>query len=255
MQFIMRHSARLILFKKEPKKIIKCYADTMSKDTTEKLKRLTAILNRLDTQKRKSLTTDELAKECSVSCRTIFRDLALLKEVGIELNSYNGDYYLHFDFSLKKLGLTSQTAATLCIAYEAAKQTGEEFAPSCQYIRRLFSLNKDLYEINPKLPLDSIIFRLQKAIKEKRYTKIVLDNRLRYIKPYCLVQRQGVVYLVFASTFWKRSRWGYELDTITVKEIKDVSFEAKSKRVKNGRFAHLGVPKHEIDFFIWQHFK
>lgn len=227
----------------------------MSKDTTAKLKRLTHILNRLTTSKNNTLTPGELAKECSVSCRTVFRDLALLQEVGIALDSYNGDYYLATDFSFEKAGLTPQTAAVLCLAYEEAKRAGKAFIPTCRYILQLFSPNTELYEINPKLPPDPVVFRLQKAIEEKRYIKIMSNAQPIYAKPYCLIRKHEKVYLVFATTFWRKSVLGYELDQIEIKQIESVSFEAKSKRVKNGCFASLGVPKHEINFFIRQYFK
>ncbi|MGN0025153.1 MAG: helix-turn-helix transcriptional regulator [Candidatus Avelusimicrobium sp.] len=226
----------------------------MSKDITAKLKRLGTICKWIADNKRESFTADELAQECGVSRRTILRDIALLKEAGLEFDLYYGNYYINKDFSFEKVGLTSQIAATLCIAYETAKQAGETFAPTCQYIRRLFTPNTRLYEINPKLSPNPIVCKLQEAIKEKRYIKIVSNGRQIYAKPYCLIRRWETIYLVFATIHRRRSVWGYELEKIEVEKIESVRFEAKSSRVKNGHFASLGVPKYRIDEFIRDYF-
>ena len=226
----------------------------MSKDITAKLRRLETIFRWLANTKRESFTADELARKYRVSRRTILRDIALLKEVGIELIQYRGKYDAPADFSLEQLGLTPQIAATLCIAYEAAKETGEEFAPACQYIHHLFSPNKKLYEINPTLPKDSIICKLQKAIQEKRYIRISSSGRQIYAKPCCLIRRWEAVYLVFTAMPSGKSVGGYALARMEVADIESVSFEKKGRRIKTGHFASLGVPKYRIDKFIREHF-
>ena len=226
----------------------------MSKDITARLRRLTSILNRLAATNQESFTADELARKYRVSRRTILRDIALLKEVGIELIQYRGKYDAPAHFYLEQLGLAPQIAATLCIAYEAAKETGEEFAPACQYIHHLFSLNKKLYEINPTLPKDPIICKLQKAIQEKHYIKLVSNSRQIYAKPCCLIRRWEAVYLVFATMPSGESVRGYALARMEVADIESVSFEKKGRRIKTGHFASLGVPKYRIDEFIREHF-
>lgn len=224
----------------------------MSKDITAKLKRLEFICKRLENAE-KSFTAEQLAQECSVSTRTILRDMALLKEVGLELEIQHiiRGVYLPGEFAFKDLGLTSQTAASLCIAYEAAKQAGDSFATARRYIRSIFQPKVVSYEINPKLPPDPIVSKLQKAIKEKLYTKINTGSKTIYIKPYCLFRQKENLFLIFATTGgYQRSVWGYVLDRVAVKYITDVSFGAKSSQVKNGHFASLGVPKWEINDFI-----
>ena len=226
----------------------------MSKDITTKLKRLAIIFKCLANEKGKEFTAEELAKECNVSYRTILRDISLVKKAVIELDSDNGKYIIDKDCSFEKIGLTPQVAATLCLAYEAAEQAGEGFIPTCKYIRHLFSPNREFYEINPKLPKSPLISKLQKAIKEKRYIKIVSDGRQIYAKPCCLIRKSKKVYLVFATIQQGRSVWGYELERINVEMIESISFEVKSHRVKNGHFASLGVSKRKIDEFIRDNF-
>ena len=223
----------------------------MSKDITAKLKRLETICRWMADTKREYFTVYELAKECGVSKRSILRDIALLKEAGFNFDLMcSQGVYMTSNFSFEKLGLTPQTVATLCIAYEAAKQAGKEFASTCQYIQSLLVPQIAPYEINPILPPDPIILKLQKAIKEKLYIKITVDDKTTYAKPCCLVRTRGNVFLIFVTTKFRRSVWGYFLDRIALKWITDVGFGAKSPRVKDGHFASLGVPKWEINDFI-----
>lgn len=227
----------------------------MSKDITAKLKRLTAICTWMADPKRTHLTAQALAKKYGVSQRSILRDLALLREVGLELEQYCYVGYIPpSGFSFEKLGLTPQTAAALCLTYEATKHAGSAFAPTCQYVRRLFSPDKEPYEINPELPKDPVISKLQRAIKEKRYIKIVWDNSDIYAKPYCLVRSRGSVYLVFTAPRHKKSALGAAVNYKDVRWITNVTFETKSRRTKNGRFSSFGAPKREINDFIKRYF-
>ncbi len=222
----------------------------MSKDITVKLKRLAIIFKCLTDEKGKEFTAEELAKKCNTSYRTILRDISLIKKAVIELDSDNGKYSIDKDWSLEKIGLIPQTAASLCIAYEDAEQAGDDFIPVCKYIRRLFSPDRVFYEINPKLPKSPLISKLQKAIKEKHYIKIVSDGRQISAKPYCLIRKSKMVYLVFATVYKRSSVWGYGLERINVEMIESVSFRGKSRRIKNGHFASLGVSKWQINEFI-----
>lgn len=236
-------------------KIIKCYTNTMSKDITVKLKRLAIIFKCLTDEKGKEFTAEELAKECNASYRTILRDISLIKKAVIELDSYNGKYSIDKECSFEKLGLTPQAAASLCLAYEAAKQAGKEFTPACKYIRGLLSPQTKYYEINPDLPSEPLVNKIQKAIKEKYYIKISssLKNQAIYAKPYCLIRAKGKVDLIFICTTPHSSAFGYHLDYIPIRYIQEISFETKSSRVKNKHFVSLGVSKRDIKYFIKKH--
>ena len=229
----------------------------MSKDITAKLKRLETICSWMTDANRSHFTVEELIKECGVSRRSILRDIALLKEVGIELDLYYGNYHRDTRLSFEKLGLTPQIAATLCIAYEAAKQAGKEFAPTCKYISGLLSPQTQYYEINPDLPSDPLVNKLQQAIREKYYIKIVSYPRdqVIYAKPYCLVRAKERVDLIFACTRPHFSVAGYQLDYIPIRFIKELSFEGKSPRLKNKHFISLGVPKRDIRCFLKDHIR
>ena len=228
----------------------------MSKDITAKLKRLEIICKWMTDSKRKYFTVEELAKKCKVSNRSVLRDISLIKEAGLALDlMHDQGEYSASDFSFEKLGLTPQTAAALCIAYEAAKQAGKEFTPACKYIRGLLSPQTKYYEINPDLPSEPLVNKIQKAIKEKYYIKISssLKNQAIYAKPYCLIRAKGKVDLIFICTTPHSSAFGYHLDYIPVRYIQEISFETKSSRVKNKHFVSLGVSKRDIKYFIKKH--
>lgn len=163
----------------------------MSKDITAKLKRLETMWNWIDNSESKYFSDmedtpfqiPELMKRFKVSRRTVLRDIALMKEMGIDFDYrrsrwHKGPALMSTDitFALDTLGLTPQSAAALCIAYEVAKQGGKAFESACQYIKTRFIPNIPHCEVNPKLPLTPIARTIQKAIEERLYLKIFLQD-------------------------------------------------------------------------------
>lgn len=187
----------------------------MSKDTTAKLKRLAAIWRQIDNSESKILeqteesslfSIEELAAKFSVSKRTVLRDLALVKKMGIDFSYFRGkrSTFLssEFDFSLEQLQLTPHMAATLCVAYEEARKAGSSFATVCQAIKEKFVPHIEQCEINPPLPYSPLVSTLQKAIKQHYYVKITTAKGTEfYIKPYCFIRlAKKRIDLVYAIT-------------------------------------------------------
>ena len=189
----------------------------MSKDITAKLKRLETMWNWIDNSESKYVSDmedapfqiSELMKRFKVSRRTVLRDIALIKEMGIEFyyrrsKRYKGPASMdsEFNFALEKLHLTSQAAAALCIAYEAAKQGGKAFEPACQYIKDQFVPDIPHCEINPKLPFSPLLQTIKKAIENRYYLKITTDKGvISSVKPYLLIRiAKKRVELLFLKT-------------------------------------------------------
>lgn len=174
----------------------------MSKDSIQKLKRLCALWDWIDNSESKIyarpeegglFTLEEWAKKFATSRRTIMRDLALIKEMGINFSYIKGPrsslLSSEFDFSLNQLHLTPQMAAVLCLAYEEAKRAGHSFTNACQEIKNKFIPQIEHCEINPPLPESGITKTLRTAIQKRYYVNITTSQGTeKIIKPFCFIR-------------------------------------------------------------------
>ncbi len=244
----------------------------MSKDTTNKLKRLSAIWDWIDNSESKIysrpeeggyFSIKEWAQKFSTSSRTIMRDLALIKEMGIEFFYLRGKGYAlltsEFGFSLEYLHLTPQMAAALCLAYDEAKRAGKAFHGVCQEIKSRFIPQIENCEINPPLPDSAIVKTIRRAIKNRYYVKITtLSGVEKYIKPYCFIciakKKTDLVYIEKRNLPPQALMESVEdFFAISLKSIAQAHIAIPSARFKSLQFPRLKHQKWAAFSFIRFH--
>lgn len=88
----------------------------------------------------------EIAKACDVDRRTIYRDLALLEEIGVPVYQKDGRFFLNRDYYLATMRLNSHEAVTVLLAVRILSHLQDQENPY------LVSLLRKLADILPTLP-------------------------------------------------------------------------------------------------------
>jgi predicted DNA-binding transcriptional regulator YafY len=176
--------------------------------------RLVALLFTL--QGRRAATTTELAAELGVSVRTMHRDIAALRELGVPVwteQGRNGGVRLVEGWRARLGGLTSREAVAIFAmgVPEALAGLGLETAMSAAHAKVSAALPEPLREqardIGQRFLLDAPgwfrqaegseqLAALARAIWEQRRTRIGYRDGERVVNPLGLVLKAGVWYLV-----------------------------------------------------------
>lgn len=117
----------------------------MKTHVTTRAERLTTIEKMLF-RSPAGLRVVEIAKACDVDRRTIYRDLALLEEIGVPVYQKDGRFFLNRDYYLATMRLNSHEAITLLLAVRILSHLQDQENPY------LVSLLRKLADILPTLP-------------------------------------------------------------------------------------------------------
>ena len=200
--------------------------------------RLLAILNLIRTHR--SITADSLAEKCSVSERTIYRDLATLSDVGAPVYFDNG-YKLLPGFFLPPLNLSVDEYLTFKVALLGSplKSLKSQSANINSLIAKIDNaVNSHVPEqLKRRRPTQQIAVRnttdnrsadltirlLQKAVDNHsivsfRYASVSSGTALREVNPYFIVFRGRAWYLL---AYCRRHK---EIRTFRIDRISRVSF-------------------------------
>ena len=178
--------------------------------------RLLYILNLL--RARKNLNAAQLAIECGVAERSIYRDILVLSEANIPIY-YDHGYKLASENFLPPLNFTFDEYRCLKMALESSPliQTGKYsemlkrvrakveagLSPQVMDIKRMTrdTTHIDIPTSNPKLANEEIFALLEEAINDSRQVKIkydAIESGLsdRIVEPYFIIFRARAFYFV-----------------------------------------------------------
>ncbi|WP_106398074.1 helix-turn-helix transcriptional regulator [Actinocorallia populi] len=183
-------------------------------------------------QSRGSMTAAELAGELEVSERTVYRDMLALAEAGIPVyadQGRHGGYRLVGGFRTRLTGITKDEAEALFLAGldGPADQMGLADVVASTRLKLLAALPEPLREApgrtSRRFHLDipgwwtdaeppPLLIELARAVWADREIEIVYRENARTVRPYGLVLKGGVWYLV--ATVRERFRT-YRVNRIT----------------------------------------
>lgn len=117
----------------------------MKTHVTTRAERLT-VVEKMLFRSPAGLRVVEIAKACEVDRRTIYRDLALLEEIGVPVYQKDGRFFLNRDYYLATMRLNSHEAVTVLLAVRILSHLQDQENPY------LVSLLRKLADILPTLP-------------------------------------------------------------------------------------------------------
>jgi predicted DNA-binding transcriptional regulator YafY len=198
-----------------------------------KLKRISRLLKLLQTlQSGQGDNADRLAQACSISRRTLFRDLETLKAAGVplEFDSHTGRYLIAGDFFLRPTNFTP--AEALSIIALASQLGGDADTPLFGAARSAAlklesslppALRRELESvaqaINLRIPAadaiagqESVYETLVSALAERRVAKIVYQSLTEWdqittnLRPYQLLFCRHSWYIIGGSSLHRETR-------------------------------------------------
>lgn len=206
------------------------------------LERQWRLLHSLEAR-RQGISLQELANEAGVDQRTIYRDLLLMRKIGMPIQSQKvtgtrKQWRINSDHPLIRLGFNPTEAASLCLGlrlmepfagtylWEGA-QTALKKIRSClseEALRYIGTLGQAFYPTRfgaaDYSKHGEILDALMLGIEERRYTSLTYQSQLatepatRDVYPHALAFHKGSLYLIAWATEHKAFR-NYKVDRIT----------------------------------------
>jgi predicted DNA-binding transcriptional regulator YafY len=197
----------------------------------DRLPRLLKLIRTI--QSRPGLTAEELARECGVVCRQIYRDLKELDYAGVPLYNENG-YRLAGRFLLQEVSFSLDEALSLLYGLKLVERQKELFPVGRVKEHLLMVLPKGLRAMIENLDPTVVVaegpaadyagktelFRiLNRAIQDSRQVELDYycfsrdECNQRRVNPYHLVFKDGFWYLV-GFCHWRLDRRLFRLDRI-----------------------------------------
>jgi predicted DNA-binding transcriptional regulator YafY len=197
----------------------------------DRLPRLLKLVSTI--QHHPGLTADELARECEVVPRQIYRDLKVLDYAGVPIYNDNG-YRVTGDFLLQDISFSLDEALSLLYGLKLLEQQKALF-PVKRVKERLLSLlpeslHENIEDIDPRMDVaggpaadysgKADMFRiLNQAMRESRSVEIEYysfdrdETNKRVIDPYHMAFKDGFWYLV-AYCHWRCEERLFRVDRI-----------------------------------------
>jgi predicted DNA-binding transcriptional regulator YafY len=197
----------------------------------DRLPRLLKLVSTI--QHHPGLTADELARECEVVPRQIYRDLKVLDYAGVPIYNDNG-YRVTGDFLLQDISFSLDEALSLLYGLKLLEQQKALF-PVKRVKERLLSLlpeslHENIEDIDPRMDVaggpaadysgKADMFRiLNQAMRESKSVEIEYysfdrdETNKRVIDPYHMAFKDGFWYLV-AYCHWRCEERLFRIDRI-----------------------------------------
>ena len=188
------------------------------------------------------LTQDDIAEHLKrdygieVERKAIGRNISLLKEAGVEIESRRAGSYLEYrDFEDAELRMLID--GVLCSKYVTAKHSKELIERLCSLSNKYFRAHvKNIYSVNDwnKTENQALFFNIElidEAIERGKqihydYNKYGIDKKLhktsqQYVSPYQLILHNQRYYLMAYSEYWGNMVY-HRLDHITNMTVTDL---------------------------------
>ncbi|MDB5390395.1 MAG: Transcriptional regulator, DeoR family [Planctomycetaceae bacterium] len=199
----------------------------------------------------------ELAAEAGVSQRTIFRDLQLMRQIGMPVQSGTGangrkHWKINPDHPLLRLGFNPTEAASLCLGFRLMEpfagtylwdgaQTALKKIRSClseDALRYIGTFGQAFYPTRfgsgDYSKKGEILDALMLGIEERRYTALTYQSQqatepaTRDVYPYALAFHKGSLYLIAWAAEHETFR-NYKVDRVTDAEVLELRFTRDPK--------------------------